>query len=149
MKTLEAHKDSHKEVSEPFSVATGKAIWTCWRNVAPVRLNRQTCWAILAVEQIGIKSPEYEETGFVHAETVRKKVEAVRAAHVDLELSGVAHHCLLISQDFSAHSGRGWDTVGKKCMFNYFLEHAGGTMLPLSVQVRIQNVLENTKAVFK
>lgn len=56
---------------------------------------------------MGIKSPEFEETGFVHAETVRKKVETVRAAHVDLELSGVAHHCLLISQDFSAHSGRG------------------------------------------
>lgn len=51
--------------------------------------------------------------------------------------------------NFPAHSGGGWDTVGKKCMFNYFLEHAGGTVLPLCVQVRIQNVLENTKAVFK
>lgn len=26
MKTLEAHKDSHKEVSEPFGTATGKII---------------------------------------------------------------------------------------------------------------------------
>lgn len=38
-------------------------------------------------------------------------------------------------------------TVGKKCMFNYFLEHAGA-LCCLCVQVRIQNVLENTKAVF-
>lgn len=69
-------------------------------------LNRQTCCVILAAEQIGVKSPEYEETGFLHAETVRKKVETVRAVYVDLELSGVAHHCLLISQDFPARSGR-------------------------------------------
>lgn len=59
------------------------------------------------MEQISIKSPKYEETGFLHAETVRKKVETVRVIYVDLELSGVVCHCLLISQDFPAHSGRG------------------------------------------
>lgn len=30
MKTLEAHKDSHKEVSEPFSVTARKAILKKW-----------------------------------------------------------------------------------------------------------------------
>lgn len=49
------------------------------------------------MEQISIKCPKYEETRFLHAETVREKVETVRAIYVDLELSGVVYHCLLIS----------------------------------------------------
>lgn len=102
--------------------ATGKAIWTCWRSVGPVRLNRQTCWAILTVEQVNIKSPKYEET----AETVRGKVETVRAIYVDLELSPSVWSGMPLFVNFSAYSGRGWDTVGKKCMFNYFFRACWG-----------------------
>lgn len=61
-------------------------------------------------------------------------------------MSGVVCHCLLISVLIL---GQVENCREKKCMFNYFLEHAGSTVLPLCVQVRIQNVLENTKAVFK
>lgn len=55
------------------------------------------------MEQVNIKSPKYEET----AETVRGKLETVRAIYVDLELSPSVWSDMPLFVNFSAYSGRG------------------------------------------
>lgn len=140
MKTLEAHKDSHKEVSKPFGVPAGKAIWTCWRSVGPVRFNRQIHWLLLTIEQIDTASQVWRDRMFM--------CWTGEEEHWDWDncLSGAIWNCrsLWTSEDFLACSGRGWEPVVEKCMFNNF---AAGTVLPLSVWIRIGNELENTKPI--